>query len=152
MRMISIAFLGLLSSTLVFSAALAQDFGTAEEARAMLDRATAALEEDKDQALSDFNAGAEGFKEKDLYVFCGNAETGEFTAHGANESLVGKSLQDLQDKDGKALGEEMYSVAAEGEVHEVDYMWPRPGEEEPTQKSSYVTRVDDQICAVGYYQ
>jgi len=152
MRAFSVIATSLLCSSLVLSTALAQDFGTAEEARAMLDRATAALQEDKDQALSDFNAGAEGFKEKDLYVFCGNTESGEFTAHGANESLVGQSLRDLQDKADKALGEEIYSTAAEGEVHEVAYMWPRPGETDPTQKSSYVTRVDDQICAVGYYQ
>jgi hypothetical protein len=31
-------------------------------------------------------------------------------------------------------------------------MWPRPGETEPIQKSSYVTRVDDLVCAVGYYE
>jgi hypothetical protein len=31
-------------------------------------------------------------------------------------------------------------------------MWPRPGEDEPVQKVAYVTKVDDQVCGVGYYQ
>jgi hypothetical protein len=31
-------------------------------------------------------------------------------------------------------------------------MWPRPGQTEPVQKSAFVTKVADQICAVGYYK
>jgi hypothetical protein len=31
-------------------------------------------------------------------------------------------------------------------------MWPRPGATEPVQKVSYVTKVGDQVCAVGYYK
>jgi signal transduction histidine kinase len=75
-----------------------------------------------------------------------------FTAHGANQALLSVSLKDLQDKAGKALGEEIYATAQEGEITEVDYMWPRPGEEEPAEKVTYVTKVGDQVCAVGYYK
>jgi hypothetical protein len=31
-------------------------------------------------------------------------------------------------------------------------MWPRPGQTDPVQKVVYVTKVGDQVCAVGYYQ
>jgi hypothetical protein len=31
-------------------------------------------------------------------------------------------------------------------------MWPRPGSTDPVKKVSYVTRVGDQVCAVGYYK
>jgi hypothetical protein len=31
-------------------------------------------------------------------------------------------------------------------------VWPRPGETEAVPKASYVTKVDDQICGVGYYK
>lgn len=123
------------------------EFGTAAEAKAMLDRAAAALREDKAKALAMFAKGEGGFKDRDLYPFCGGPD-GNFTAH---PTLVGKSLKELKDKAGKALGEEIYRVAEEGKTSEVTYMWPRPGETEPVQKVTYVTRAGDQVVAVGYY-
>ncbi|HEX9189830.1 MAG TPA: cache domain-containing protein [Vicinamibacteria bacterium] len=129
-------------------AALAGEFGTAAEAKAMLDKAVAALKANKGDALAKFQKGEGGFKDRDLYPFCGGPD-GNFTAH---PTLVGKSLKDLKDKAGKPLGEEIYKVAAEGKVAEVAYMWPRPGTTDPVQKVSFVTRVGDQVCAVGYYK
>jgi signal transduction histidine kinase len=123
-------------------------FGTAAEAKAMLEKAVAAVKADKPKALAMFAKGEGGFKDRDLYPFCGGPD-GNFTAH---PTLTGKSLKELNDKAGKALGAEMYKVAQEGKVSEVSYMWPRPGQTEPVQKVSYVTKVGDQVCAVGYYK
>ncbi len=123
-------------------------FGTAAEAKAMLEKAVAAVKADKAKALAMFAKGEGGFKDRDLYPFCGGPD-GNFTAH---PTLTGKSLKELNDKAGKALGAEMYKVAQEGKVSEVSYMWPRPGQTEPVQKVSYVTKVGDQVCAVGYYK
>ena len=132
--------------------ALAQkaEYGTSEEARAMLEQAVAAVKEDHDAALKAFNEGDARFKDRDLYVFCGDEE-GKFTAH-PNQDLVGTSMRELKDKAGEPLGERLYGAATEGEYKEVAYMWTRPNEEKPTQKSSFVTKVEDQVCAVGYYQ
>jgi signal transduction histidine kinase len=137
-----------LSVLVLAGAAGAGEFGTAAEARAMLDKAAAALKADKAAALAQFTKGEGGFKDRDLYPFCGGPD-GMFTAH---PKLVGQSLKDLKDKAGKALGEEMYKVAAEGKVAEVSYMWPRPGTTDPVAKVSFVTKVGDQVCAVGYYK
>jgi signal transduction histidine kinase len=123
-------------------------YGTAAEAKAMLEKAVGALKQDKAKALAMFAKGEGGFKDRDLYPFCGGPD-GNFTAH---PTLTGKSLKDLKDKAGKALGAEMYKVAQEGKISEVAYMWPRPGQTEPVQKISYVTKVGDQVCAVGYYK
>lgn len=130
--------------------ALAQEYGTPAEAKAMLEKAVAALKADKAKALQEFTKGEGGFKQKDLYPFCGGPD-GNFTAH---PSLVGKSLRDLMDKANppKPLGKEIYASAQEGKISEVSYMWPRPGGTEPVQKVSYVTKVGDQVCAVGYYK
>lgn len=130
------------------SLAIAGDFGTADEAKAMLEKAVAAVKANKAEALAQFTKGEGGFKDRDLYPFCGGPD-GNFTAH---PSLVGKSLKDLKDKAGKALGEDIYATAKEGAIGEVAYMWPRPGTDEPVQKISFVTKVDDQVCAVGYYK
>jgi hypothetical protein len=56
------------------------------------------------------------------------------------------------DKAGKAFGKELCAVATEGKFNEVSYMFPRPGETEPTAKVSFVTKVGDLGCAVGYYK
>ncbi len=128
--------------------AWAADFGTAEEAKAMLEKAVTAVKADKAKALAAFNSGAEGFKAKDLYVFCGGPD-GNFTAH---PSLVGKSMKDLKDKNGKPIGEEFYKAAQEGKLAEVSYMWPRPGEEKLSEKVTYFTKAGDQVCGVGYFK
>ena len=130
------------------TALAAAEFGTAAEAKAMLEKAVAALKADKAKALSEFAKGEGGFKDRDLYVFCGGPD-GKFTAH---PKLMGQSLKDLKDKTGKPLGEEIYKAAKEGHISEVSYMWPRPGTTEPVQKVSFVTKVGDQVCAVGYYK
>jgi len=53
------------------SSPAAQDqYGTEQEARAMLQRAVAALKENKEKALEMFSQGQGGFKDRDLYVFC----------------------------------------------------------------------------------
>jgi signal transduction histidine kinase len=132
----------------ITSPVFAGNFGTAEEAKAMLEKAVAAIKANKAEALAQFAKGEGGFKDRDLYPFCGGPD-GNFTAH---PSLVGKSLKGLKDKAGKALGEEIYATAKEGAIGEVAYMWPRPGSTDPVQKISYVTKVDDQVCAVGYYK
>jgi len=134
---------------LTVGAAFAAEFGTASEAKTMLDKAVAAVKADKAGALAKFQKGEGGFKDRDLYPYCGGPD-GNFTAH---PSLTGKSLKELKDKEGKPIGEEMYKNAAEGKTGEVTYKWPRPGTTEPlVQKVTYYTKVGDQICAVGYYK
>ena len=150
MKKLSLVFAGALFVMAMtgVATAIAAEFGTAAEAKAMLEKAVAALKADKAKALEMFTKGEGGFKDRDLYPFCGGPD-GNFTAH---PKLVGKSLKDLKDKAGKALGEEMYKVAKEGKISEVSYMWPRPGKTDPVQKVSFVTKVGDQVCAVGYYK
>lgn len=132
-------------------AVMATEYGSAEEAQAMLEEAVVALQADQAAALAAFSAGEEPFKDRDLYVFCGG-EDGLFTAHGANDSLIGVSMRDLNDKADKPLGAALYDAGVEGEINTVEYMWPRPNEEEPVTKVSFVTKVADQTCGVGYYE
>ncbi len=144
-HLIVAATFAMLTAGVAFAAA---DFGSAPEAKAMLDKAVTAVKADKAKALANFSKGEAGFKDRDLYPFCAGAD-GMFTAH---PTLLGKSLKELKDKTGKALGEEIMKAAQEGKVAEVAYMWPRPGATEAVQKVSYVTKIGDQVCAVGYYK
>jgi hypothetical protein len=47
-------------------------YGTADEAKAMLLKAVAAVKADKAKALDMFNKGEGGFLDRDLYPFCAN--------------------------------------------------------------------------------
>ena len=145
-----IAALGLL--VIASEGMAAGQSGPAEEAKAMLERAVAAIKTDEAAALTAFSAGTGGFKDRDLYVFCADAAAGITTAHGGNPALVGQSLRDLTDAAGRNIGEEISRAAAEGELNVVEYVWPRPGETEAVPKASYVTKAGDQICGVGYYK
>jgi signal transduction histidine kinase len=130
----------------------ADERGSASEAKAMLEKAVAAVKADSAKALAEFVADAKArdgdFYEKDLYVFCGGAD-GNFTAH---PSLVGKPMKGLMDKGTppKAVGEEFYK-AAEAGGGEVTYKWPLPGSTDPQTKVAIVAKAGDQVCAVGYY-
>jgi len=136
------------------AAALAQgQFGTADEAKAMLQKAVAAVKADKAKAIDMFVKGEGGFKDRDLYPFCANISDGKVLATQA-KSLIGTDGRTLKDKAGKAFGQELFEVGQkpEGTISEVSYMFPRPGETEPAQKISFVTRVGDIYCGVGYYK
>ncbi len=130
----------------------AADFGTAEEAKAMLERAVAAVKEDRAKALDMFNKGEGGFKDRDLYVWCANASDGIITAQPYMNR--GKQLRDMKGKRGAPFGETMMENATEGTIKETTYWWPHSGTDKPLdiEKTAFYTKVGDQICSVGYYK
>jgi Single Cache domain 2 len=146
------------AAALTFSAAVfAQQGGTAEEARAMLDKAVAAVKADKTKALDMFNKGEGGFLDRDLYVFCGNATDGTIVANGNPQAkqFLGTDVRNRKDSNGKAYGQEVFAAGQkpEGQITEVtDYLFPRPSGPKPVPKNSFVTRVGDLYCGVGYYK
>jgi len=134
--------------------AVAQQAGTAAEAKAMLDRAVAALKANEAAALTAFNdKNNNDFHYRDLYVFCFDMTTGKFNAH-ANPALMGRDSRTIK-LGGEPLGQRIFDViknAPEGTVSTVDYIFPKPGTTEPAPKESYVTRIGNEGCGVGYYK
>jgi predicted negative regulator of RcsB-dependent stress response len=65
-------------------------FGTAAEAKAMLEKAVTAVKADKTKALDQIQKGEGGFKDRDLYAFCANASDGIITAHPTLNGLPPK--------------------------------------------------------------
>jgi hypothetical protein len=128
--------------------ASADGFGTAADAKAMLDRAIVAVKADKSAALTKFIKGEDGFRDRDLYVFCA-VPNGTVVAH---PTRMGVNIADEADKNGKMFGQEILNTAKEGTVSQIGYMWPRPGTTGPVPKQTYYTRVNGLICGVGYYQ
>jgi hypothetical protein len=146
---IGIALLAFAASAAVY--AQTAEFGTAEEARGLLDKAVTSMKADPADTIAQINKGDERFKDKDLYVFCYG--DGKVVAHGNDPTRVGLLTKDLKDATGKLYGEEMLKVAEEGKIAEVSYMFPRPGSDTtPRPKVALVTKVTDHVCAVGYYK
>src|SRR3972149_9608171 len=99
MKKLSLVFAGALFVMAVVgvATAIAAEFGTAAEAKAMLEKAVAAVKADKAKALEMFTKGEGGFKDRDLYPFCGGPG-GNFPAP---PKLVGKNPKDLKGKAAK---------------------------------------------------
>jgi signal transduction histidine kinase len=131
----------------------AQQFGTAAEAKAMLERAVAALKADKAAALIAFNDKSnKEFHDHDLYVFCFNAMDGITLAH-PNLALINTDTRAFKFK-GDAIGQRIFDAvnSAGTGVKTVDYLFPKPGTVEPVAKQSFITRVGELGCGVGYYK
>ncbi len=144
-----LAATGIFAAGLMAAYASAADYGTADEARAMLDAAVVEMKADPAEAIVEFNDADGEFRDRDLYVFCAKLSDGVLVAH---PSIVGADLRTLKDVEGKPFGAEMLDGAREGEVTEVRYMWPRPEGGDPVAKNSYVIGLGEHICGVGYYQ
>jgi cytochrome c len=134
--------------------AVAQQSGTAAEAKAMFERAVGALKANEATALAAFNdKNNKEYHDRDLYVFCYNMTDGSFTAH-VNSAMIGKDVRTIKVGD-DSLGQRIFDVitkAPEGAVSTVEYKFPKPGTTEPVPKESYVTRIANQGCGVGYYK
>jgi len=146
------------AAALTLSAAFAQQgHGTAQEAKSMLDKVVAAVKADKTKALDMFNKGEGGFADRDLYPFCFNISDGRIVAVGNpnTKGLLGMDRDTLKGAT-KGLGLDVYTAAQkpEGEVTEVSYLSLRPGDDPKgwAPKVSFVTRVGDLGCGVGYYK
>src|SRR5580704_18013489 len=138
----------LIGSTL---SGLAQQFGTAAEARAMLDRAVTELKSNEAAALAKFNDKEnKQFRDRDIYVFCFNVSDGKFTVQ-PNPTIMGTDVRALKVKD-DPLGQRLFDQVKEGTVTTVDYNFPKPGTTEPVPKESYITGVGGQGRGVGYYK
>lgn len=132
-------------------------FGTADEAKAMLLKTAAALKADRTKTLDLINKGEGGFLDRDIYPFCFELGDGKILAVASNNAkqFLGTDIRALKDATGKVYGPELHAAAQkpEGQVTEVSYMFPRPGADKtPVQKVSFITKVGDLGCGVGYYK
>jgi signal transduction histidine kinase len=105
-------------------------------------------------ALAVINDPKGPFVWKDSYVFSIEMEKKTVVAHPITPTLIGKNLMGMKDVNGKMFFAEFQNVAAGPGSGWVDYMWPKPGEKDPSPKSTYVYRVPGQnvFVAAGFYK
>lgn len=115
----------------------------------MLKRATAAVSADEAKALGQFTRGEGGFRTADSYVFC-IAPDGVMSAH-PNPILRGHDVSGLHDQTGNYFIRTMMREAKPSQISVIRYLFPKPGSTVEEPKTTYYTRVADQVCAVGVY-
>jgi hypothetical protein len=151
---VSVGFLTLSSTTF---AQQPSQFGTADEAKAMLNKTVAAVKADKAKTLDLINKGEGGFLDRDIYPFCFNLSDGKIVAVASNNAkqLLGTDIRALKEPSGKEFGKEQHVAAQkpEGQITEVSYMFARPGpDSKPFPKVAFTTKAGDLGCGVGYYK
>ena len=102
--------------------------GTPQEARAMLDKAVAAVKADQAVALAMFNKGESGFVDRDLDTFCFRIADGRLLA-SPRAVPAGTDVRTLKDPTGKKFGVELYAAAqgSDRQITEVGpYCFPSP--------------------------
>jgi hypothetical protein len=147
-----VAVFATLVLTLAADWAWAEKYGTADEARAMLDRAVTALKGDEATALRAFSdPNNKQFHDRDLYVSCFDTSNGKFTAF-PGPGMIGVDVRTFK-FGADPIGQRAFDAiqgAPEGAVSTMDYSFPKSGK--PAVKQSLETRIGNQGCGVAYYK
>lgn len=130
----------------------AAEYGTADEAVALVKKTIAYMKANgNEKAFAEVNKSDGQFVDRDLYVFISEIG-GNTMAHGANPKLVGKSLGELKDADGKYFVREMVEQSKTKNSFWVDYKWTHPVTKALVMKSTYVEKYGKYIVACGIYK
>ena len=122
-----------------------------EAAKAMVKSALAYLKANgKAKTLLEISEAKGQFVKGEQYLFAIDLQ-GRMLAHGANPTLVGKSMIEFKDPDGKYFFKDFISVARKGNGW-VTYKWINPVTRKTEPKSSYVEMAEDFIIGCGIYR
>ena len=124
---------------------------SADQAKAMLDRASDAVKRDAKSAFKSFGELNGKFIEDDLYVFVIGIEDMHFRAHGANTRLVNTDAKTLTDPNGKPIIQMMITMIKSKGQGELEYSWRNPVTSKIEKKHTFVRKVGNYLVGVGYY-
>jgi len=113
--------------------------------------AVALIEADGEAAFPVLRDKASGFRFYDSYVFVMDGD-GVHRVNAGFPEYEGKNMLDFADAEGKQPGREMLALLADRDAGWVDYLWPRPGDDPATKKTTYVRKVvlpDGTLLVVG---
>jgi cytochrome c len=133
---------------LVAPLAWAAGQATLDEAKAMAIKAAEHLKSvGPEKAFPDFDSKGGPWHDRDLYVTVQDSN-GVMVAHGTNPGLIGKSMLDLKDVDGKPFNREIQTIK---DVGWVNFKWQNPLTKAVEPKSNYEVRVGEYLVGVGAY-
>lgn len=124
---------------------------SAEQARALLEKAATALQQDEKGTLAAINNLQGGFLEDTLYVFVVDLNTSRYVAHGFSPRLVHVDFRGLKAPDSKPVGVPMLAQARKPGVSEYAYRWRNPVTEKIDTKHAFLRKAGHFMVAVSYY-
>lgn len=135
-------------------AASAKDKATAEMIVKKVEEGAALVEKEGKAAFDKFKGKDSAFIFAGTYIWINDME-GVMVMHPIKHKMEGKAMLGLKDINGKLFFVDMIKVAREKGTGWVDYMWPKPGEKDPSLKVSYVKKckIDgvDMVIGCGVY-
>jgi hypothetical protein len=139
----------MLGAALLFAPfAFAAGQATPDEAKAMAIKAAEYLKAvGPDKAFPEFDAKDGPWHDRDLYVIVQDSQ-GVMVAHGTMPAIIGKSMLDLKDVDGKPFNRETQAIKDAGWV---EFKWQNPLTKAVEPKRQYIVRVGDYLVGVGAY-
>ncbi|WP_025129682.1 cache domain-containing protein [Pseudomonas sp. PH1b] len=124
---------------------------SAEQAKALLERAATALSTDQAGTLKAINDLQGGYLEDDLYVFVVDLDSRRYLAHGTNLRLINTDFSKIKDPEGKPVGEPILELMAQQDQGEYEYRWKNPVTGKVEDKHAYLRKAGKLLVAVGYY-
>jgi cytochrome c len=133
-------------------AAMADERGSADEAKALALKAVALFDSQGEKALDAFNAGKASFVDRDLYITVIDMQGIVRASSGPSAALIGKNTMDAEDPDGKKFVQEFFKITA-GESHEgwLTYKYVDPITKKIAQKRTFVHRTGGYVITCGSY-
>lgn len=120
----------------------------------MVNQAISLLEKEGLAALDIMSLRSSEFIFQNSYIFVKDNEGNELF-NAASPNLKGANVLNQQDTEGKYFVREVFNILRFEDDCWVEYMWPKPGETEPSKKLAYEKKVsvDKRILIVGagYY-
>ena len=149
-KSLMVVFIGLFLAGTV----MAGTTGTADEAKAMVQKAVAFLKANgNEKAFAEFSNSKGLFTDRDLYIYVFDIkDNAKCLAHGANGKLIGQSLIEFKDTDGKLFIKEIVDLANSKGSGWVDYKWTNPTTKNIDPKSVYFEKLNNLVVACGFYK
>ena len=128
-----------------------QPRASAEQAKALLDKAAADLTKDEKGTLTAINSLKGGYLQDDLYVFVVDLNTRRYLGHGTTLRLINTDFSRIKDPEGKPVGEPILQMMATQDQGEYEYRWKNPVTAKVEDKHAYLKKAGHLLVAVGYY-
>src|ERR1700730_16422196 len=132
----------------------AADFGSREEAVAMVHRVQEKFKKDGPEAtFKAINNMAPGFIDRDLFPYVHKIDGTQLVACGPILAIRGKNLHDMKDQDGKFTTQDFMRIATTPPYHGwSDYRFLNPKTNQVDDKSAWIERMGDYLVGVGIYK
>jgi cytochrome c len=148
----SLSIILLALGALAFSPVASAAGATADEAMALVKKASAFLKANgKEKALAEFNNPKGQFVDRDLYIFAIDSN-GMTVANGSNAKLVGQNTINLKDQNDKYFIKEFLKLGDTAGKGWVDYRWVNPVSKNMETKSTYIEKTEGLIIGCGIYK